>query len=56
MLASLGREEAEAALADGIARIRCEFCGQGYAFTAEDLAGLFAPRAGAPMPAPERTQ
>jgi molecular chaperone Hsp33 len=55
MLQSLGQEEAEAALADGTARVRCEFCGQGYAFTAADIAGLFAPGS-APLPAPERMQ
>ncbi|WP_036172122.1 Hsp33 family molecular chaperone HslO [Noviluteimonas dokdonensis] len=55
MLQSLGQEEAEAALADGTARVRCEFCGQGYSFTPEDIAALFAPGS-APMPAPERMQ
>jgi molecular chaperone Hsp33 len=55
MLESLGQEEAEAALADGVARVRCEFCGQGYEFTPTDIAGLFA-QGSAPMPAPERTQ
>ena len=56
MFVSLGREEAEAALADGVARVRCEFCGQGYDFSASDIAGLFAPPPSAPMPAPERMQ
>ena len=55
MLQSLGREEAEAAVADGAARVRCEFCGQGYEFTGSDIAGLFEPGS-APMPAPERMQ
>jgi molecular chaperone Hsp33 len=55
MLQSLGQDEAEAALAEGIARVRCEFCGQGYDFTPADIAGLFAPGS-APMPAPERMQ
>jgi molecular chaperone Hsp33 len=55
MLQSLGHEEAEAALADGTARVRCEFCGQGYDFTSADIAGLFTPGS-APMPAPERMQ
>ena len=56
MLQSLGQEEAEAALADGVARVRCEFCGQGYAFTAEDIGALFSPAASTPLAAPERMQ
>ena len=56
MLVSLGRDEAEAAVADGVASVRCEFCGQRYAFTADDIAGLFAPPPSAPVEAPERTQ
>ena len=32
MLVSLGAEEAHAALADGEAVVRCEFCGQSYRF------------------------
>ena len=55
MLQSLGQDEAEASVADGTARVRCEFCGQGYAFTAAEIAGLFAPGSVA-MPAPERMQ
>lgn len=55
MLQSLGRDEAEAAVADGVARVRCEFCGQGYEFSGSDIAGLFEPGS-APMPAPERMQ
>lgn len=55
MLASLGEEEATAALADGEAVVRCEFCGESYRFSQEQIAGLFA---AAPdlQPAPERTQ
>ena len=56
MLESLGREEAEAALADGVARVRCEFCGQGYNFSESEIAGLFAPPPSDPLPAPERMQ
>ena len=56
MLVSLGQEEARAAVADGAARVRCEFCGQGYAFTGAEIEGLFAPSPSAPMPAPERMQ
>src|SRR5690606_35879371 len=37
MLESLGREESEAALVDGVATVRCEFCGQAYEFDAGDL-------------------
>jgi molecular chaperone Hsp33 len=42
MLQSLGRHEAEAAAADGMAEIRCEFCGQRYLFTQAEVAELFA--------------
>lgn len=55
MLASLGRAEAEAALVDGTARIRCEFCGQSYDFDAAGVHALFTP-AGAPMEAPPGLQ
>ncbi|WP_188726169.1 Hsp33 family molecular chaperone HslO [Luteimonas terricola] len=41
MLAALGREEAEAALMEGTATVRCEFCGQGYLFDAEAIHNLF---------------
>ena len=41
MLRSLGEEEARAALIDGVASVRCEFCGQTYAFQAPDLDVLF---------------
>ena len=53
---SLADEEAKAALADGRAEVRCEFCGRGYAFTEADLDALFAPGPGLEMPAPERLQ
>ena len=55
MLQSLGEDEASAAVTDGRAEIRCEFCGQGYDFSPDEVAALFAP----PMPhapAPERLQ
>jgi molecular chaperone Hsp33 len=55
MLASLGEEEAHAALADGEAVVRCEFCGQSYRFSPEQIAGLFTPGHDV-QPAPERTQ
>ncbi len=41
MLHSLGQEEAEAAAAEGMAEIRCEFCGQHYHFDADQIAGIF---------------
>jgi len=46
MLASLGREEAEAAAESGQAEIRCEFCGRSYHFSQQEIAQLFE---GAPM-------
>ena len=55
MLTSLGEEEAHAALADGEAVVRCEFCGQSYRFGTEQIAGLFTPGPDV-QPAPERTQ
>lgn len=55
MLASLGREEAEAALIEGTARIRCEFCGQAYEFDAAGVHALFTDPA-RPMDAPPRLQ
>jgi molecular chaperone Hsp33 len=52
MLQSLGEEEATAALADGVAEVRCEFCGQGYRFTTAEIAELFAlPPVGVEAPA-----
>lgn len=42
MLQSLGEEEATAALADGVAEVRCEFCGQEYRFTSSQIAELFS--------------
>ena len=55
MLASLGREEAEAAVIGGVARIRCEFCGQAYDFDAIDVHTLFTADT-RPMDAPPRLQ
>ncbi|HVR81116.1 MAG TPA: Hsp33 family molecular chaperone HslO [Luteimonas sp.] len=55
MLQSLGEEEAQAAAADGVAEIRCEFCGQQYHFDADQVAELFA-RHGIELEAPERLQ
>ena len=41
VLRSLGEEEARAAAAEGVAEIRCEFCGQRYHFDADAIAALF---------------
>jgi molecular chaperone Hsp33 len=55
MLQSLGAEEAQAALADGQAEVRCEFCGQRYIFTAPEIDELFVlPPVG--IEAPDRLQ
>ena len=42
MLQSLGEEEAQAALTEGVAEVRCEFCGQQYQFNTNQIAELFA--------------
>jgi molecular chaperone Hsp33 len=55
MLHSLGREEAQAAAAEGIAHIRCEFCGQQYYFDADQIAAIFEPH-GVETAAPDRLQ
>jgi molecular chaperone Hsp33 len=55
MLESLGPEEAAAAVIDGSAHVRCEFCGQAYRFTAGEVAALFGPAAPR-AEAPERLQ
>jgi molecular chaperone Hsp33 len=55
MLEALGRDEAEAAAADGVAQIRCEFCGQQYVFDADQIASIFQPYPGV-QPTPERLQ
>ena len=55
MLQSLGSEEARAALADGRAEVRCEFCSQLYVFSEPQISELFVlPPVG--MEAPERLQ
>ena len=41
MLQSLGEAEALAAVADGTASVRCEFCGETYAFTEAQIEALF---------------
>lgn len=55
MLQSLGEEESMAAAAEGVAEIRCEFCGQQYHFDADQIAELFH-RHGIELEAPERLQ
>jgi len=55
MLVSLGTEEAHAALADGEAVVRCEFCGQSYRFSEEQITALFTSGQDV-QAAPERTQ
>jgi molecular chaperone Hsp33 len=54
MLRSLGPDEARGALADGVAEVNCDFCGQAYRFEAEQIELLFSlpPQ----VPAPERLQ
>lgn len=55
MLQSLGEDEARAALTDGLAEVRCEFCGKKYQFDASEIAELFGqPSVG--MEAPARLQ
>lgn len=55
MLQSLGAAEAHAALMDGQAEVRCEFCGRQYLFNPTEIEALFAlPPVG--MPGPERLQ
>jgi molecular chaperone Hsp33 len=56
MLVSLGEEEAQAAVADGHARVRCEFCGQSYLFSGEQIGDLFTPAGAELQPAPDRLQ
>lgn len=41
MLRSLGEDEARAALIDGRAEVRCEFCGERYHFDPDEIEGLF---------------
>ena len=55
MLQSLGEEEATAALADGVAEVRCEFCGQEYRFSPVQIAELFSQRK-VDVEAPSRLQ
>lgn len=44
MLQSLGEEEATAAAAEGEALVRCEFCGEQYRYSPDEIRALFDPR------------
>jgi molecular chaperone Hsp33 len=55
MLVAIGHDEARLAAATGEARVRCEFCGQSYAFTPGEIEQLFA-TAGRELDAPPRLQ
>lgn len=55
MLQALGRNEARAAVIDGVAGIRCEFCGQSWRFSLADIDALFTNQQ-ASLHAPERLQ
>jgi molecular chaperone Hsp33 len=55
MLHSLGQEEAEAAAVEGVAHIRCEFCGQQYYFDADQIGEIFQPH-GIEAAPPDRLQ
>jgi molecular chaperone Hsp33 len=55
MLVSLGEEEAREALSEGLARIRCEFCGQEYRFDPDQIGHLFD-RPAVVLEAPDRLQ
>lgn len=55
MLVSLGHDEARAAVADDVAAVRCEFCGQDYRFSGEQIESLLAV-ADSELAAPDRIQ
>lgn len=55
MLQSLGIDEARAAAADGVAEVRCEFCGQQYPFSRAEIEELFVVQP-VEASAPERLQ
>ena len=54
-LRGLGREEALAASLDGLTEVHCDFCGQGYQFSDEQVENLFH-AAGANAPGSELLQ
>lgn len=55
VLQSLGEDEARASVIDGATRVQCEFCGQQYMFTGEEVAALFVVR-DPPVEAPGQLQ
>jgi molecular chaperone Hsp33 len=55
MLRSLGEDEARAALTDGQAEVHCEFCGQRYLFTPDQIEELFTTPC-VELQAPDRLQ
>lgn len=55
MLVAIGRDEARLAAQTGQAHVRCEFCGQAYVFSPDEIEQLFE-TAGREMEAPERPQ
>ncbi|GAB1596547.1 Hsp33 family molecular chaperone HslO [Lysobacter claricitrinus] len=55
MLVAIGQEEARLAAATGEAKVRCEFCGQAYIFSADEIEQLFQ-NADREMAAPDRPQ
>jgi molecular chaperone Hsp33 len=57
VLESLGETESRAAAAEngGQVEVHCEFCGQGYRYTADDIDALFAPQP-SPHATPDRLQ
>lgn len=55
MLQALGPEEARAAVIDGVASVRCEFCGQAWRFDPGEIDALFT-SGQASLQAPERLQ
>ncbi|AXK71353.1 Hsp33 family molecular chaperone HslO [Lysobacter sp. TY2-98] len=55
MLVAIGDEEARLAAAGGEARIRCEFCGQSYVFSPDEVDTLFE-TARREMASPDRPQ
>lgn len=55
MLEALGPDEARAAVIDGAATVRCEFCGQSWRFEAEAIDALFTAEQ-APLQSPPRLQ
>lgn len=55
VLRQLGAAEAQAAIRDGMAEVQCDFCGQAYRFSGEQIAALFAAPA-ANAPSSERLQ